>query len=244
MELQILLVDFLKADDAIINNFIKDFKPEGDYKTQQILSDISLRYMLSSFMPLAMSSWSFVKSPWGKPSIAVPGYENVKFNISHSGKHVALILAPPNCKDVINVGIDLEADSRCHQAYSLKDEFLSMQELNVLNSLHLDNVEKTALTCWTLKEAFSKAVGFGMAMPFRSIQLELQHGKLLEVDCFGGLSFQSSEFKLESLVPKAGFQMSYCVQSKTGAPIPIKINQISIEKILAAYCEKDLQRAA
>lgn len=253
LELKIWLVDFSNVDKTILKDCLKqsrfpgaslDINFEGDFKIQQILSDISLRYMLSQFMEIEMSSWSFVKSSWGKPAIATSGYESIKFNISHSEKHLALILAPTNCTEVINVGIDIESHSRCSQAYRLKDEFLCNQELSILNLMNRNTVEKTALKCWTLKEAFSKAIGYGMAMPFRSIQMDMQQNKIVEIDDFKGRSFKSSTFHLESFEPKNSFQLSYCVESKTDLGQPIQIIQMSANDILTAYFEKAKPLAA
>lgn len=137
------------------------------------------RLALSSFEPtVPPPKWVFELTSYGRPEIAKGyGFPPLRFNISHTRGMVAVIVT----RD-LDCGVDVESIERCRNLNHLAHTILAPTELATLSAT--PDFERTLLFSryWTLKEAYSKALGLGMSMSFERIAFELQEGsaRLLE----------------------------------------------------------------
>ena len=225
MSVRIWLIDYSSADlnqlgfrkqSPLQKYFEADSAASDEVRLQNYVRDVSLRYALSQEYPLRFDEWSFGKTALGKPYLTNWGFEDLKFSISHSGKHLAIILTSESNKTLSNVGIDIEPTSRARQAEKLKDEFLSEKELFNLNRLPDSELASVILKLWTLKESISKALGLGLCLPFSSINLEVSGQNQVQLISFADENlYEVSEFFLKSCEPKPGLQLAYCLQGQS-----------------------------
>ncbi len=106
------------------------------------------------------------KGAWGKPQA-----EGVHFNLSHSGGYIALAVSRTE------VGVDVERvrPSRLR----LADRVLQPDELEWMRKAPLERF----FWLWTLKESVMKAVGKGLALPPRQINvLPLTRGEPIRTE--------------------------------------------------------------
>lgn len=102
----------------------------------------------------------------GKPFVKAPRKASgFSLSLSHSAHLVAVALAYGGL-----VGIDIEPWSRSVDIEALSKRFLSPQESLAIQQAG-DRKKETFLRTWTLKEAYAKAKGLGIGLPFRDFGL-------------------------------------------------------------------------
>jgi 4'-phosphopantetheinyl transferase len=118
-----------------------------------------LRTMLSEVQPnVAPEDWRFARAPWGKPLLAPPPAPWVGLSLSHGKGIVACAVS----KDV-EIGIDAECADRRVDVELLAREVCSAHEQGQLRAAPADARLSLFLDLWTLKEAYLKALGVGIA---------------------------------------------------------------------------------
>ena len=122
-----------------------------------------VRATLADFFNRAPQDWVFVTNAWGKPRInASDASARLCFNLSHTRGWVAVAVALDR-----EVGVDVEgvapdrADEEVARQLFAPAEFAAFQEepQGARAAVFFD--------FWTLKEAYIKAVGLGVALPLR-----------------------------------------------------------------------------
>jgi len=144
-------------------------------RQQFVVTRASVRTILSfSFPEIAATDWVFDRNPWGRPGIANPEAKGrVSFNIAHTDGLIVIALSGSG-----EVGVDVERDSRETRALALADRYFSASEAAALRASASEDLHRHFLDLWTLKEAYIKACGKGLAMPLRSISFTLNDADL------------------------------------------------------------------
>lgn len=120
-----------------------------------------VRRALSSWAPVDPEAWRFEANEYGRPSVAGPETaEPVHFNLSHTRGMVVLALG----RDPL-VGVDVEPIDRTVDVLPIVDRFFSTTEAAALRALPVERHRDRFLALWTLKEAYIKARGMGLAIP-------------------------------------------------------------------------------
>jgi 4'-phosphopantetheinyl transferase len=116
------------------------------------------RYALSAYQPdIQPSEWQFQLSAEGRPSLAPPfEHTGLHFNISHTEGLVVMAI----CRHVV-VGVDVEKSGRV--SLDVAEQYFSAAEAAQLFALPAHMQPRRFLQLWTLKEAYLKAVGTGLA---------------------------------------------------------------------------------
>jgi len=122
-----------------------------------------VRNALSAYCSVSPRDWEFVTNVYGRPRLG-PEFEHLRlnFSISHSHGVVACLIARGH-----QVGLDIECRERGDALPELFEGVLCTYERDALASTTAHGVE--FLHYWTLKEAYSKALGRGLSMPFDEI---------------------------------------------------------------------------
>jgi len=131
-----------------------------------------IRYLISEYTGLGPDEFTFTANDHGKPALSKdsglpPQARGLKFNLSHCKGAVVCAL----CLDH-DIGVDMEDLGR-RVNLSVADRFFSPREATRVRSLDCDDEKKEAfLDIWTLKEAYIKAKGKGLAIPLNSFSFE------------------------------------------------------------------------
>lgn len=104
----------------------------------------------------APQAWRFGRTDNGKPMLT-NGPDALRFSCSHS--EIASIIVVSTNKDV---GVDIEAAAIPADEHWLADVF-TMTERAAINTLPVHERERTVARLWTLKEAYLKMLGTGIA---------------------------------------------------------------------------------
>lgn len=118
------------------------------------------RHMLSSAAGLAPQDWRFVVGPAGKPEVAAQhAVPWLRFNLSHTRNLVACAVTRSD-----DVGLDVEDLGRREAGAGIAERFFAPSEAAMIAALPRGARHEAFLRIWTLKEAFVKATGEGIAM--------------------------------------------------------------------------------
>ncbi len=134
------------------------------------LKRLALSWHAPSVRP---SDWMFRIEEFGRPRICGPEGHNLCFNISHSGAMVACVVTK-----AIDCGIDVELLDRDINLAGLVSGVLTPVETAAINAVHSESQAAAFFRYWTLKEAYAKARGLGMSLPFKHINFSLENGTI------------------------------------------------------------------
>jgi 4'-phosphopantetheinyl transferase len=128
-----------------------------------------VRKMLSRYAPVAPADWRFIANVHGRPEILErpPNAPDLRFNISHTDGLIA-------CAVTIGreVGVDVEHINR-QLTHDVAGRFFAPNEVTDLRRLPAEDQKRVFFDYWTLKEAYIKARGFGLALPLGDFAFKL-----------------------------------------------------------------------
>ena len=214
-ELKVYLTDVTPLLDAeLFEIMLRKVSPERRLKTEQyhlmkdrILSLGAGLLMQYGFKKFGVETYVLKLNNYGKPYLKPP-FENIFFNLSHSGNYVMGIFG-----DVEN-GCDIE--KVCDVDFELAKYCFSDKELEIL--IHSGNDAHCFYELWTRKESLSKAMGTGLSSEMRrSLTVD-------ETDEFHAISGQS--YYLHSYPLPDGYVGSVCSLKRNFPDVPEMINLV------------------
>lgn len=140
-----------------------------------IVTRAFIRCILSHYQEIPPKAWSFGKGFNGKPFIANDNID-IEFNLSHATN---LIVCAVTRKHPI--GIDVEYIRRKSDTYKLAPRYFSPQEVKTLEALPYAQQAIDFYHYWTLKEAYIKACGDGLAIPLSHFSFIIDSDKQVAI---------------------------------------------------------------
>ena len=151
------------------------------------------RTALSNYRPVAPRDWRFVTNAYGKPA-PTPDC-GLRFNLSNSiGLAVCLVVDAP-----LEVGVDVEARQRADEIAEVEYKVFSAAELAQLDALPGTEQPDRYLSLWTLKEAYIKARGMGMALPLREISFLFDDAGAVRLEVSEGVDEDAARWRFRQL---------------------------------------------
>lgn len=127
------------------------------------------RTTLSRHAPRPPEAWRFIVGPHGKPEIDEPqSARPLRFNLSHTHGLAAVAVTRRH-----DVGVDVERVDPRRLGPDVTDSFFAPAESEHLRSLPSVARIEAAYAFWTLKEAYIKAIGLGLACPLDAFDFVL-----------------------------------------------------------------------
>lgn len=181
------------------------------HRKQLLLGRVLMRVALSSYdSSIAPASWSFTHNEYGKPAISEgQNRASLYFNLSHSAEKV--VLAVSRFEDI---GVDIECVRKPRRVAAIAQRYFSDKEAAEILLLPEDQRQSRFYDLWTLKEAYIKACGMGLAISLQhfsygfpgddrlTVEFDVQRNDVEGAWQFWQLS-AGSDFKL-ALAAKAG----------------------------------------
>jgi 4'-phosphopantetheinyl transferase len=179
-----------------------------DDRKRFVVSRGVLRVLLGRYLHTQPSSLEFGYNPHGKPFLA--GASGVRFSTSHS--HDLVLLAFVRGRDI---GVDVEHIREDIGLDEIASRHFSTREVATLRSLPNSSRKKAFFACWTRKEAFAKAEGRGLTLPFNRFEVTLTPGEpamLLNVE---EDIREPSRWAMQQLIPDPGYAAALVVEDHT-----------------------------
>ena len=143
------------------------FRFKADRNLYQ-LSHAMLRRTLSNYATVDPAAWVFSRRQHGRPEIDSPDSGlPLRFNLTHTRGLVACVVTRS-----IDCGVDAEQLAMRRHAMGIAERMFAREELQVLRGLSGQAFVEQFYACWTLREAYCKARGVGLANAGRHFHFE------------------------------------------------------------------------
>ncbi|MFZ5895444.1 MAG: 4'-phosphopantetheinyl transferase family protein [Myxococcota bacterium] len=196
-------------------NHADTFRSEPE-KAQFCLTRALLRAALSRRTGLAAREFRFEADVHGKPHIAAPaGARQVQFSVAHTPGLSACVIA---CR---SVGVDVECTRRLMRLETLARWF-SKGEQRELSALSAEQQSARLFRYWTLKEAYAKACGLGLDLPFAQIEVH-SNGNELKVVFLPERGHVRERWQFMSWRATRFHQVALVVSARDSAPIDVRV---------------------
>jgi 4'-phosphopantetheinyl transferase len=180
-----------------------------------------VRTMLSRYAQVAPGDWRFIANVHGRPEIldrpsAVP---DLRFNLSHTEGLIG-------CAVTIGreVGLDLE-HARRRLTHDVAGRFFAPREVADLRALPVAEQPRVFFDYWTLKEAYIKARGFGLALPLGDFAFRLAPPAPVEIAFEPTLDDDPATWQFTQAWPTPHHRMALAVR-RTGDDLPVRIRNV------------------
>ena len=186
-----------------------------------LLTRALVRTMLSRYAAVAPGDWAFVANVHGRPELLdrPSGVPDLRFNISHTEGLIA-------CAVTIGreVGVDVEHVGR-RLTHDVPARFFAPREVADLNAVPEPERHKVFFDYWTLKEAYIKARGFGLALPLADFAFRLSPSSPPEISFEPALPDDPATWQFAQDWPTPVHRLGLAVR-RSGPDLPIRIRQV------------------
>jgi 4'-phosphopantetheinyl transferase len=189
------------------------------HRRQFVIAHGLVRTALSRHVPaVSPDAWSFVTNRYGRPFIAGPQTESpLFFSLSHTDGCVACVVSVNEC-----VGVDVEATDRKCAHREIAEFVFSPEEVGALCALPPAELIDRFFDYWTLKEAYIKARGFGLALPLADFAFTLSPPAPPTISFEPELDDDPSTWQFVQDWPTQHHRLGLAVR-REGADLPIRI---------------------
>lgn len=196
------------------------FMQERD-RERFVLGRVLARTMLSRWGGRPPRAWEIVIDERGRPELAreATAAANLRFNLSHTDGLIACALTVER-----EVGVDVETIDR-HVTHDLPERFFSAREVADLRALPPDEQSVVFFDYWTLKEAYIKARGLGLALPLGQFTFIRSDGRAPCIEFAPELHDDPASWQFAQFWPTATHRMAVAVR-RTGDDLPIVVSQV------------------
>jgi 4'-phosphopantetheinyl transferase len=177
------------------------------HRREYLATHALARTALSHHAALPREALRFRLNAHGKPFVEPEC--GLRFNLSNSPGLVVCLIG----KDVA-VGVDVEPQTRAKSIAEVGPRMFSPRELAQLERLHDDQRPGRLLPLWTVKEAYSKARGMGLALPLDRVSILLDEAGNMRMEMDPGFDDEPDRWRF-SVLEHAGHCIALMVESST-----------------------------
>ncbi|MSO49853.1 MAG: 4'-phosphopantetheinyl transferase superfamily protein [Acidobacteria bacterium] len=192
---------------------------------QFLVGRLLIRGWLESLTGTSAAAWELREGERGRPEIASPP-SPWSFNLAHSGNLVACVLS-----SVSDVGVDLEDLDRRPLTRDLARRFCAPAEVADIEQQPEAAQTHRFLTYWTLKEAYLKARGLGIAVHLADLEFNLA-GEHPSISFRESLEGTSRDWAFGLFQPTPRYLLSVAVPQPAGSPRPdIAVSAVTLDAL-------------
>ena len=142
------------------------------HRREYLVTRALVRAALARHRPIEPIAWSFRRDGLGaRPEIDPPC--GLHFNLTN---HPTMIVCA--VREGAPVGVDVEPSNRGGEILDVAQTVFSEAERHDLSSLPESERANRAVSLWTLKEAYLKARGAGLALPLAKLSIVFDHERV------------------------------------------------------------------
>lgn len=184
---------------------------------QYLLTRALVRTTLSRYAPIAPKEWTFVRNPHGRPDVAGPSTAPpLYFNLSNTSGLIACVVATQ-----AEVGVDVEDMARETETVSIANRFFSPEEAKALRRTPPERQRERFFTYWTLKEAYIKARGMGLAIPLEQFTFTVDPDRI-SIAFDARLADTPHTWQFNLFHPSERHMMATAIRLPSGRPVHIE----------------------
>lgn len=179
-----------------------------------------VRTVLSRYEDVDPADWRFVTRSHGRPELAPDMGSRMRFNLSHTDGLIACAVALER-----DVGVDVEASDRRAETTEIADRFFSPSEVEELRALAPHLQRARFFTYWTLKEAYIKARGLGLAIPLDGFSFHLRENHPISISFDERVADEPLAWQFRQEWPTDRHSLATCV-ARRGADLRITVREL------------------
>lgn len=199
-------LDFFQSlTNTTENKKALSYLSESDHN-RSIITRGALRYVLSGLLNLNPDKISFTNSCFGKLRIKKnQNFQNIHFNITHS-KDIGLIAINKNNY----IGIDCEFIRKLFMMEEIAKKYFSDTEFKEFSILKDSEKIIGFYNCWTRKEAFVKAIGYGLIFPSKKFDVTLSPNSSPKISRIESDKFKIDDYTIHDIYPNENYIATVC----------------------------------
>lgn len=186
-----------------------------------LLTRALVRTTLSRYADVPPAGWSFIANVHGRPEIVdrPPGVPDLRFNLSHTDGLIA-------CAVTIGreVGVDVEHIGR-RLTHDVAGRFFAPREVSDLKQLSDGEQQRVFFDYWTLKEAYIKARGFGLALPLADFAFQLSPSSSPRISFEPSLEDDPATWQFFQDWPTPQHRLGLAIR-REGADLPVRVRTV------------------
>jgi len=210
----------LEQDEAVISSLKRLLSRDELVKAGQFFLEKDSRYfitgrgilksLLGIYLKTDPSLLTISYSKYGKPYLPISSNnEQLYFNIAHSG-NVALFAFLRDRE----IGIDIEYIHEIREMDDIARNYFSSKEFESYSHLPEGYRTKPFFNCWTMKEAFIKAIGEGFSRPLHKFDVSFLPSVPARLNSINGDYKAAAEWTIKELKPAQGYAAAFAVELK------------------------------
>ncbi|MBI2567409.1 MAG: 4'-phosphopantetheinyl transferase superfamily protein [Candidatus Schekmanbacteria bacterium] len=192
------------------------------HRHQFLVSHALVRTTLSRYSHVEPERWEFSTNAHGRPEIAVPCQSPpLRFNLSHTDGLIACAVAL-----AVDVGVDVEDATRSTAVAAIARRSFSPAEVNALEALPGARQTDRFFSLWTLKEAYIKARGLGLALPLDAFTMLVDRGDAPSIQFSAAIADDPGAWGFHASAPTARHRLAVAVRSE-GLPACFEVRWLA-----------------
>jgi 4'-phosphopantetheinyl transferase len=189
---------------------------------EYLITRALVRSVLSRYAPVRPAAWTFSANEWGCPAITSPEGKGLRFNLSNTKGLVCCLVAADR-----DVGVDVEDVEREGETVSIADRFFSPAEVEELRTQPEERRRARFFDYWTLKEAYIKARGMGLAIPLDHFSFLLAESRPIGIAFDPRLPDDPASWQFEQLRPTKAHLISLAIRRKDEANLRVVVRRVT-----------------
>jgi 4'-phosphopantetheinyl transferase len=188
--------------------------PRDRYLTGRAL----LRTRLSLYTNVPEQNWLFAENAHGRPYVVEPTeYRHVRFNLSHTNGLVACAFSAKH-----EIGVDIEETTRDRDFRGLASSYFAPREAADVRGRPAESQRAAFYSYWTLKEAYIKGRGMGLAIPLDSFWFDLKVDPPA-LRCTDRCADDPTQWQFRQMLPTDRHQLAVGLRAAPGVPLDIRV---------------------
>ena len=166
-----------------------------EHRHEFLATRVLVRRVLGSYLDVPPGTLRFEQNEHGRPALVEPR-SSLRFNLSNTPGLVVCLVSAHH-----EVGVDTELRTRSPSIVDIASTVFAADELRELLALEGDAKAERAVRLWTLKEAYIKARGMGLALPLEKFAFRFGADVRIDIDPSLGDDATKWQFRTLALGP-------------------------------------------
>jgi 4'-phosphopantetheinyl transferase len=189
-------------------------------RREYLMTRALVRGTLSRYAKVPPEAWTFRDNAWGRPEIGLSEHAWLRFNLSNTRGLIACVVARE-----LEIGVDVEDTERQGQTVAIADRFFSPREVASLRALPARSQRDRFFDYWTLKEAYIKARGMGLAIPLDQFSFLLDEAPPIRIAFAPELDDDPSAWQFEQFVLSPRHETAAAVRRGQGRDVRFVVRE-------------------
>lgn len=179
-------------------------EPRDQFLAARALLRTRLRY----YTGVPELEWRFAENQYGRPHIVEPAeFRHIRFNLSHTRGLVTCAFSTMH-----EIGVDIENATRELDFWDLASSCFAPREVDDMRSRPPHELRATFFSYWTLKEAYIKARGMGLAIPLDSFWFDLAVEPPV-LHCTARCADDDNQWQFRQMMPTARHKLALAARA-------------------------------